>query len=107
MNCVSVELLELFNNNQGSIRLEDCMHILNISKRSLMYNIEKINYILIKNHLTCIYLEDSIVYFPNYDKRTIELIHHEIHNSYNLSKQERKHLLILKCGTINIKMQYR
>ena len=98
MNCVSVELLELFNNNQGSIRLEDCMHILNISKRSLMYNIEKINYILIKNHLTCIYLEDSIVYFPNYDERTIELIHHEIHNSYNLSKQERKHLLILKCA---------
>lgn len=87
----------LFHAN-GFCNINEICSQLNISERTLKYNLDKVNYILKKNMLTPISISKSHIIFSVEDKNQISRLLNNPQNSYILSSEERKSMLILILG---------
>lgn len=99
MNTVTVKLLELLKNNAGEISVDAVCGSLKITRRILMYNLDKINAAIAGYGIDQAFIENGILIFKAYDdSKADKLIQETIISLYVLSKNERKALLILQCA---------
>lgn len=104
INKQSLTLIEYLYENNGSQKIEQVCRYLSVSKRSLLYQVDKINDFLRENHLKEIISANQSLILSMEEQNQVEdiLFSSKLKNSYFLSVSERLAVITLIIAVNNV-----
>lgn len=101
INVLMITILQEIINENGKVEIEETLKRLNISRRTLNYNLKKINYILEKYGKDPVNVINQYMEYPKGQLDVLIewiLANEEVHRNYVLSQEERKQIIFLNVG---------